>query len=463
MNRPVSFRVPSFGTRRSLFGALALVLMSMLIGPGATAASLPGPNYLMVADPGARKVFFYSVPDLKLTGQLADVGLGTAATPSHGGTIVLPGGRILINDEVAQKTLAVRIDIQGKPKVVNSVDAKLGSEAPWTAVDPQFRYYAVPSNDGGPTSTTEVVNLIDLKTFKNTQIEVENPTTEDVHPYLAGTPLTLFLALGGGKIQAFTVEDLLNGPPNTPTSEGTVGTPTHGHFISPKTKTLGITTGPGAGLDVISCGNTCSSLGARATVPWDVDGLTGGRSSRPRLAFDGSHVLAPIPVAVTPPDATKWDQTRQDIHVTNLKTKTAERFTVGTGATSRGFPTSFIYAAFVVVHPKGDPRGDELHLINVLPGSPNYLEIVRTVKLEQMTNGPVAGVANTYPEFERRFLAITPDGRYAFATHGGDSKVSMINTTTGSATSTSVPTSLTGGGYITAFRLGFPPFDLMGR
>jgi hypothetical protein len=60
-----------------------------------------------------------------------------------------------------------------------------------------------------------------------------------------------------------------------------------------------------------------------------------------------------------------------------------------------------------------------------------YLEIVRWVDLAQMTRGPVGGVAPTFPAYERRCAAITPEGRYAFVSRGGDGKV---DTSTGAIT-----------------------------
>jgi hypothetical protein len=68
-----------------------------------------------------------------------------------------------------------------------------------------------------------------------------------------------------------------------------------------------------------------------------------------------------------------------------------------------------------------------------------------------MTHGPVDGVTPDYPTSERRFAAITPDGRYAFVTRSGDGKVAMVDTSTGAATTITVPSSLTGGGHLTAF------------
>jgi YVTN family beta-propeller protein len=57
----------------------------------------------------------------------------------------------------------------------------------------------------------------------------------------------------------------------------------------------------------------------------------------------------------------------------------------------------------------------------------------------------------------------TPDGRYAFVTHGGDGKVSVVDTERLSVQQVRVPTALRGGGYITAVQKGAEPVDLMAR
>ena len=309
------------------------------------------------------------------------------------------------------------------------------------------------------------MNLIDLKTFRNTRFEVAmNNPSEDLHPYLGGKsqpgkPRTLFLATGG-KMEAFRVRDVLDGLPTTSASSIRIGEGNHGNFISPETNTLGITTANG--LDVIGCGVFCSSLRSRATVSWDASGLTGGQGFRPRLGFDGKSVQNTI--GLYPDDPAAWADARQLLHVTDLRRKRAKLVFVGNGTSQRGFadaPTSSRFLAYILVHPKGDVREDELKLIDVRPKSPRYLRVARTAQLEQMTNGPIAGVPTEGKE--QRFGAITPDGRYAFATHGGDGKVSMVNTSTMRVTQFPAPTALRGGGYATAFELGFKPVDLMGR
>ncbi len=106
-------------------------------------------------------------------------------------------------------------------------------------------------------------------------------------------------------------------------------------------------------------------------------------------------------------------------------------------------------------------HGDALHLLDVSPKSRSYLAHVGTVLLERLTNGPLPGMpaAGT----ERRFVAITPDGGHAFATHGGDGKISVVDTATLSVEQMTVPTALRGGGYITAIQRGLRSVDLIAR
>jgi len=153
---PVSrCRVRSARALCGLLGLLA-VLVASLVGASpafAHAVGIAKRNYLMVSDGGVSKVYFYRVPSMKLTGELNGVTLGDAddpaGNPMHAGAIVLPDGRIIVNDETHQRTLAIKLDAEGAPRIVQSVASTLGYEAPWTAVDPSFRYYAVSSIYGG--------------------------------------------------------------------------------------------------------------------------------------------------------------------------------------------------------------------------------------------------------------------------------------------------------------------------
>lgn len=412
-------------------------------------------SFVLVADPIEERGFFYSVPELQLLGELP-VALGSAAgSPPHAGTIGLPDGRILMASERTQEIIAVRIDKAGEPVIDAQVPATLGDTGPWSAVDRKFRYFALGSGIEG--SDTQVVNLVDLHTFENTQAEIELTGEGELHPYLVGDPLTLVLA-DGATMRSFAVSDLLDGPPYTPSSTVGVGQGGHGPVFSPKTGRVALTTS--AGLDVVDivCPQKRSQLscvlGERVTVPWDIDGRAGGQNFRPRLLNDGRTEMGAIGVA--PADPLAWPDTDQDIHVVDMKTRTAQRFDMGNGVAAR-FASSNRFAVFSLVH----PDGDRLRLLDIKPSSGSYLEFVGDAPLTALTNGPVAG--QPLAGKERRFVGATPDGRFAFVTHGGDGIVSMVDTATLQVTEFSVPTALSGGGYVVGLRRGFKPVDLMGR
>jgi YVTN family beta-propeller protein len=404
-------------------------------------ASPAGQDFLLVADTVERRLYVYRVPDMVLTGALDNVLLG-----AHLGTLALPDGRILLSDDAAKEILALRID-DGVPVVVNRTAATLGRRAVWGSTDPGFQYFAVASEI--ENSDDQVVNLIDLQTFENTQVPVKMQADEEAHPYLGEQPLTLFVGLGG-VMQSYAVADLIRQGSAAPTSETVIDLGAHGLVISPKASRLGISTR--AGFNVVD--TTYAALGSTVNIPWDIDGRTGGQNIRPRLAHDGVTALGAIAGPVAAPE--QWADTPQDIHVLNLQTLEAHRFRLGNGIVPR-FALSKAFAVFVTVH----PYGDELHLLDVRPKSKTYVKRTGTVDLEQLSNGPVAGQPTVGRE--ARFVAVTPDGRYAFATHGGDGKISVIDTATLSVTQVVVPTTLTGGGYITAVQPGVRVVDLIAR
>lgn len=451
---------------RSMSDAAVLVLVvviGLVMGtlPAHATTTTSGGRFLLVADPIARAVYVYDVPGLTLTGRLDDLGLGVPGTganaglgsPIHSGTVVLPEGRILAIDDVAQEIIEIQIDDHGEPRIVNRVAAVAPGNGAWSVVDPAHRYFAVSSST--EDETTGLVNLIDLDTFENTVLEFPLTVAEEVHPYLAGDPVTLAVSVGG-RMQTYPVADLLGGE-RTPTSDVAVGLGGHGQFVSSATSTWGVTTAGGLEVvDVVCTAGTCAepTAGSRTLVPWDVDGLAGSQNFRPRLANDGASVLGVLGVA--PEDPALWADTRQDVHVVDLKGRTAVRFTIGQGLAPR-FAISDSVAVLATVH----PDGDLVHLLDVRTDSATYAEIVGEVKLTPMLNGPVAGEPTAGRE--RRFLAVTPDGHHAFASHGGAGMVSMIDTDDLSVTEFAVPSPLSGGGYLVGIDLDFDTVDLVGR
>ena len=434
----------------------AFVFLFFATPPGVWAKSIPR-SFVMIADPIEERVFFYSVPKLEFLGELP-IALGSAAgSPPHAGMIgLLDGRRILMASERTQEIIAVRLNRAGEPVIDAWAPATLGDTGPWSAVDRKFRYFVLGSGIDG--SDMQVVNLVNLDTFENTQAEIELTGEGELHPYLVGNPLTLVLA-DGATMRSFAVSDLLDGPPYTPTSTVGVGQVGHGNIFSPKTSRIALSTS--AGLDIVDivcpkpkAAQLSCLLGERVTVPWDMDGRFGGQNFRPRLLDDGRTEMGAIGVA--PADPLAWPDTDQDVHVVDMKTRAALRFDLGNGVAAR-FASSKRFAVFSLVH----PDGDRLRLLDVRPSSPSDLEFVGDVPLAAMTNGPVAG--QPLAGKERRSVDVTPDGHFAFVTHGGDGLVSMVNTTTLEVTEFTVPTALVGGGYVAGFRRGSKLVDLVGR
>jgi DNA-binding beta-propeller fold protein YncE len=83
---------------------------------------------------------------------------------------------------------------------------------------------------------------------------------------------------------------------------------------------------------------------------------------------------------------------------------------------------------------------------------------VGRVELEPLLDGFVPGQPTSGKQ--TRSTAITPDGRFAFASHGNEGKITVIDTSTMEIVSqVTVPSPLRGGGYLLAFQPGTAPWD----
>ena len=119
---------------------LAVLILGGLLVPRAHATRAPeatpeaspsGRGFLLVADTAEQRLYVYRVPGMRLTGEVHGVLLGV-----HCGTLTLPDGRILLSDTAAQEILALRIDEDGTPVVVNRTKARLGQQAVWASATP---------------------------------------------------------------------------------------------------------------------------------------------------------------------------------------------------------------------------------------------------------------------------------------------------------------------------------------
>ncbi|MDA0815643.1 MAG: hypothetical protein O2924_03625 [Chloroflexi bacterium] len=175
---------------------------------------------------------------------------------------------------------------------------------------------------------------------------------------------------------------------------------------------------------------------------------------RLRLSYDGEHLYGTL-AATVPPEG--WTDRRNDFYVADLERMDVERMSLHPGLSGRA-GLSARYAFIYSIH----PDGDEVILVDVDATSADYLQNALRVELTPLANGTVPGESASGKNV--RGGAITPDGRWAFVSHGGEGTISMIDTEAGEVTATlSTPTALAGGGYLVAWQPGAPLVDLIAR
>ena len=410
-------------------------------------------GYLLVADTVAERIYVYSLPSITLTGHMDGVRLG-----AHAGLIALPDGRLLFVDDKAVEFLAVRIDSIGAPVVIGraSIPVKQSwNRVAWSVVDPGFRYYALSSDDEGADQTITVVDLDDFRVGQLTVTTAKNRNDayEEVHPYLAGNPLMLY-ATTGEAIQGWAVADVMAGQAGAPRISAALTPNPHGPLLQPGMQRLLTTTAGGLAIHDLQG----ATLAAQRTVSWEVSGVRTSQNARPRLSPDGMTVYGTVTRTVSPPLApADWAEQEALASAIDLRRETNRHIPIAKGIVGR-FTLGMSYALFWNVH----PDGDFAHLLDIDPSSPTFQEFVARVPLAKLGNGPIAG--QTATGREARTGTITPDGRWAFVGHGGDAKISVIDTRARALSSTiNLPSPLRNGGYIVAVQPGMPLFDLHAR
>ena len=399
-------------------------------------------GYLLVAElaEGREAIHAYRLPDLQSTGRVDNVKLG-----SHLGAIALPDGRIIISDDKNQQILALRIDEAGALSVVNRVSADLGTGGVWGCGDEQLRYLAIASGREG--SVSQVANIVKLDDFTLTPFEVSmnvvNGASEELHPAIAGNPLHLFAGVGA-EIRAYPLDAVLAKSVTAPVASVMIHPGAHGPLVSHDRGLLYIAAAAGTGFDGVT---TKAPFDRAQLIPWDVGGRTTGRNARPRLSVDGRYVYGAI-ARTEPAGAELWAMREVDLQSVDLETLMPKRVPLTTGIVSK-FQLSKDYALFANV----TSTADYAILVDVQPSASTFQQVAAKIELPRLANGPVAGQPTTGKE--ARGSAITPDGKWAFVSHGGEGKVSVIDTSKKAVVGTvQTPTSLTGGGHLFAFRAG---------
>lgn len=426
----VSFFVP----RRSL---------ALEATPQASPVAEAAGRFLLVADPAVEALSIYSIPGLQQTGSLAGIALD-----KHAGVIALADGRVLFNDDAAGEVVAMMIDANGVPSIVDRVKASFGDGAAWAAIDTDARHYLV--TGGVDESRTRYLNVVDLGDFTNTSIEIEAAADEELEAWISGDPAMVYLAVGG-RVDAYSLEALRAGDAN-PVSILDIELGSHGPVADAARNRLLISTKPG--FEVIELGG--EALTWAGLVPWEVDGFTGGQNFRPRLGWAGSHVFGVLTSEAPAPEA--WAESEVSAHITDLAELTARRVRLGRGLWAGRWGIGSSIALFA----GHDGEQGSAVLFDVDPASSTFATMRETVTIDLPTAAAKPG--QSAEGSEGYLTAITHDGDLGFVALGGDGRVLVIDTNTATVIdSIEAGTPLTGAGYLTVIEPGLTPVDLMAR
>jgi YVTN family beta-propeller protein len=436
----------------------ALGTLAVLFGTAFLTMSLPAradsdTAQLVVGDPSADHLYVYGVPSMRKLADFAGIALGV-----HAGTIPLADGRVLIADEDAKQLVILKTGIE-QPAILARIPMPipLGDRYGWTAIDPTGRYVMATSDDDD--EAVELLTVVDLQTAKAHQFRVDVGAPDaEFGVTIGGDPAMVAFHLTD-RVDQYSLADLVKAGAQLndivdgklkPTQSLPVGKGGHSGSVSTATGMWMASTLRGLELAKIENGK----LADAKVLSWDRNDLSGGRNARQRLTVDGRFEFGPLNATVTPDH---WADTENDLHWVDLASQTASRTVLAKGIVGRG-GVSKTLAVYASVHPDGDVA----NLVDVDPASAKFRQVVARVPLDTLSHAPVAGASPATAE--SRYAAITPDGRYAFVTNGGDGTISVIDTGAAKATGKiTVPTPLKGGGYVVAVAPGMPISELSGR
>lgn len=452
-------------SRRGALGSLTLAVATLVAASSAfmrpayaqNPATTPSRQaaHLLVGDIAAAKLYVYGIPDLKLQATIDHLALA-----AHAGILALADGRVLVPDDRNKQLVVVRLGAEGAPSVEKRVPMPipLPGRYAWAAADPQGEVFAATGLDSD--EPVKLLTLVDLKTYAAKQFRIDTGAADaELNLAVGGDPDPMVFLHLAERLDAYRVADLMR--PDAKINailDGTIkpagtlplGRGGHSNSYSPATKTWAGSTLRGFEMATLQGG----TLAGAKILSWEADERGGGRNGRQRLTSDGRHVFGPLNASVPPP---QWADAEVDLHWADLGSGTTRRTPLARGSVGRG-GVSRTLAIYASIH----PDGDHANFVDVDPASPGFRQVVARVPLAKLANGPVAGQPTAGKE--GRFAAITPDGRFAFVTHGGEGKISVIDTGTKAVAGTIVtPTPLTGGGYIVGVQPGAATADYSAR
>ena len=376
--------------------------------PGTPQAGAGDRRYLFVGDRSQNAAAVYEIPGFGLAGTLDGVTFGT-----HGGSLLLPDGRLVFADTANNEIVALGVDTDGVPSISDRVAADLGGGVSWFAASPSFGHLAVGSLQDSEES--QFLNIVDLATFENTSLEFAMNEPEELTAWLLNDPLNVYVAVGG-QITSYLLADLLAGnlePLNTVEVE----LDSHGGATDAANGRIFYTTRPGAGFEVLDVENGPAEY--LTQIPWDVDGLSGGRNARPRVTSDGRHIFGLLTPGLD--DPTLWAEVVVSNHVTSTADLSATRVEVGTGNFGYRWGISDRFAIWAGYN----ADGGTVYLLDSDAASDTFGTVTAMIPIATPTNAAVPG--QDFTDKDTYATAITADSRYGFVSINGDKVVKVFD------------------------------------
>ena len=404
------------------------------------ASTAPTGERLVVADPTAKRLYVFALGTWELVADFEDVEVN-----DHAGFLALDDGRLVFHDSAAGKLRIASIAGLEEPSLGDAVEVR--GQVAHLATDPDQRYLSASAAlESGEHGAFTLVSIDDLLTN-----EVMLPAGEPGIA-LGGDPLMLFHRNDSpAQFEMYPIVDLLEGSLSA-TDTVAIGTGPHGEVIAHSRGK--IVSAADDGVNIVPF--TASGFGEVVKVPYDIDGRSGGRAFYARLSGDGRYLYSYL--RESGPEGTAWGEWRNDAYIVDLKDDTARRMKVGDGLVYR-LGACDTLAAFTQYH----PDGDYVHLLDADSDSNSFQQFVAKVPLEAMSQTPEPD-ADVWSSVAFRSTAMSTDCRYAFVTHGGDGRVSVVDTTAQKVVHTlEVPTSLDYGGYLVSVQSGVAQVDTIAR
>ena len=440
-------------SRRSALGSAGLLALAFgLPAPAIAQAPLPA---LFVADVAAAELHAFTGQNFSQRTTFADI-----AFAAHAGVVALADGRVLILDDRNKQLVVIQAGA-GAPVVARRVPMPipLPSRYAWAGVDPSQSFFAATGLDSD--ETVKLLTIVDLKTYAARQFRVNTGGTDaELNLALGGGQSPVLLLHVGDRVDSFRIADLMQ--PETkinaildgsakPAGSLALGKGGHSNSYAPGLSLWAGSTLRGFELAKVDADG---SLHSHKLLPWEAGERGGGRNARQRLTWDGRHVFGPLNATVPP---AQWADAEVDLHWADLEKQTVTRVPLARGNVGRGGVSKRL-AIYASIH----PGGDYANLVDIDPASPGFRQVTARIALPKLANGPQQG--QPAAGRDNRHSAITPDGRFAFVTQGGEGKVHVIDTAAKAIVrAIETPAQLKGSGFVFVVQQGDVSMDFSAR